>query len=157
MTLAFKRAFGRARAFSRRLLATTGAALCEIVLCLALCSLLAAFWRRQLYSRPPRLRKTNSNCLLWRSGAMFALPNVFHFFAHKLPRLSGRRFAFALVFARAFSWFFFWHNKMISPLSTRLDVTNNGRCSRAGIASHLSPGPWLFVQIASLTCEEIWR
>ena len=53
---------------------------------------------------------------------MFAFPNVFHFFAHKLARLSGRRLAFALVFARAFNWFFFWHNKMISPLATCLDV-----------------------------------
>src|SRR5712671_1206439 len=136
MTLAFKRAFGRARAFSRRLLATTGAALCEIVLCLALCSLLAAFWRRQLYSRPPRLRKTNSNCLLWRSGAMFALPNVFHFFAHKLPRLSGRRFAFALVFARTFNCFFFWHNKVFTLLATRLDVNKKA----AGVTSRRSLG-----------------
>src|SRR5947207_1950127 len=146
MALAFKRAFRCAGPFPRRLFAAPGAALCEIALCLALCSLLAAFWRRQLYSGSTRFGETNCYSLLWRSGAMFALPNVFHFFAHKLPRLSGRRFAFALVFARAFSWFFFWHNKMISPLSTRLDVTNNGRCSRAGIASHLSPGPWLFVQ-----------
>ena len=40
---------------------------------------------------------------------MFAFPNVFHFFAHKLARLSRRRFAFALVFACAFNCFFFWH------------------------------------------------
>jgi hypothetical protein len=53
---------------------------------------------------------------------MFAFPNVFHFFAHKLASLSGRRFAFALVFARAFNWFFLWHNKMVSPLATLLDV-----------------------------------
>jgi hypothetical protein len=38
---------------------------------------------------------------------VFALPNVFHFFAHKLACLSGRRFAFALILARAFDWFFF--------------------------------------------------
>ena len=38
---------------------------------------------------------------------MFAFPNVFHFFAHKLARLSRRRFAFALVFACAFNCFFF--------------------------------------------------
>jgi hypothetical protein len=57
---------------------------------------------------------------------VFAFPNVFHFFAHKLARLSGRRLAFALIFARAFNWFFFWHNKMISPLATRLDVKESG-------------------------------
>jgi hypothetical protein len=44
---------------------------------------------------------------------MFAFPNVFYFFAHKLTGLSGGRFAFALVFARTFDCFFFWHNKMV--------------------------------------------
>src|SRR5205823_9914672 len=127
MALAFKRAFGGARAFSRRLLATTGAALCEIALCLALCSLLAALWRRQLYPGSTRFRETNGDRLFRRSGAVFAFPNVFHLFAHELAGLGGRRFAFALVFARAFNRFFFWHNKMVSPLATRLDVINNGR------------------------------
>jgi hypothetical protein len=65
--------------------------------------------------------------LFWRSGAVFAFPNVFHFFAHKLARLGGRRLAFALIFARAFNWFFFWHNKMISPLATRVDVIKKRR------------------------------
>jgi hypothetical protein len=60
--------------------------------------------------------------LFWRSGAVFAFPNVFHFFAYKLASLSTRRFAFALVFARSFDCFFFWHNKMVSPLDARLDV-----------------------------------
>jgi hypothetical protein len=58
---------------------------------------------------------------------MLAFPNVFHFFSHKLARLSGRRLAFALVFARAFNNFFFWPNKRITPLATRLDVINSGR------------------------------
>jgi hypothetical protein len=53
---------------------------------------------------------------------MFTFPNVFHFFAHKLARLSRRRFAFALVFSRAFNCFFFWHNRNVSPLAARLDV-----------------------------------
>jgi hypothetical protein len=86
----------------------------------------AAFWRRQLYSGPPRLGQTNGDRLLRRAGAVFAFPNVFHFFAHKLARLGGRRLAFALIFARAFNWFFFWHNNMISPLATRLDVKESG-------------------------------
>jgi hypothetical protein len=55
---------------------------------------------------------------------MFAFPDVFHFFAHKLARLSGRRLALALIFARAFNYFFFWHNKMITPLEGCLDVNN---------------------------------
>jgi hypothetical protein len=84
--------------------------------------LCAALWRRQLHSSPPRLGETNGDCLLWRSGAVFAFANVFHFFAHKFARLSGRRFAFTLFFVRSFDCFFFWHNKMVSPLATRLDV-----------------------------------
>jgi hypothetical protein len=84
--------------------------------------LFAAFWRRQLYSGPPRLGQTNGDRLLWRAGTVFAFPNVFHFFAHKLARLSGRRFAFTLVLTRTFNWFFFSHNKMVSPLTARLDV-----------------------------------
>jgi hypothetical protein len=36
--------------------------------------------------------------------------------------LSAGRFAFALVFARAFNCFFFWHNRNVSPLAARLDV-----------------------------------
>jgi hypothetical protein len=127
----FKRAFRCAGSFPRRLFAAPGAALCKVALCLTLCSLFATFWRRQLYSGSPRLGQTNGDRLLWRAGAVFAFPNVFHFFAHKLARLSGRRFAFALVFARAFNWFFFWHNKMISPLERCLAVNNK----EAGVTS----------------------
>jgi hypothetical protein len=36
--------------------------------------------------------------------------------------LSAGRFAFALVFARAFNCFFFWHNRNITPLAACLDV-----------------------------------
>ena len=85
-------------------------------------SLWATLRRRQLYASPPRLRETNGDRLLGRAGAVFAFPNVFHFFAHKLARLSAGRFAFALVFARSFDCFFFWHNKMVSPLALGLDV-----------------------------------
>jgi hypothetical protein len=53
---------------------------------------------------------------------VLAFPNVFHFFAHKLTRLSRRGFAFALVFARPFNCFFFWHIKNVSPLTMPLDV-----------------------------------
>jgi len=119
---ALQRAFRRACAFSRRLFAAPGAPLGKITLRLTFCSFFAALWRRQLYSSPPRLGETNGDGLLRRSGAVFAFPNVFHFFAHKLARLSRRRFAFALVFARAFDCFFFCHTKNVSPLTTRLDV-----------------------------------
>ena len=57
---------------------------------------------------------------------MLAFPNVFHFFAHKFACLSGRRFAFTLIFARVFNCFFFWHNKMVSPLTASLDVIKHG-------------------------------
>jgi hypothetical protein len=106
--------------------------------------LFATFWRRQLYSRSPRLGQTNGDRLLWRAGTVFAFPNVFDFFAHKLARLSGRRLAFALIFARAFNWFFFWHNKMISPLTTRLDVINNAGLWKAGNSRQLSSVPVAF-------------
>jgi hypothetical protein len=122
MAFAFKCAFCCAGAFSRRSFAAPGAALCEIPFCLALCSLLAAFWRWQLYSGSTRFGETNGDRLLRRSSAVFAFPNVFHFFAHKLARLSRRRFAFPLVLARSLDCFFFWHNKMVSSLATRLDV-----------------------------------
>jgi hypothetical protein len=100
----------------------SAATLCKIALCLALCSLPPTFWRRQFYSGSPRFGETNCDRLFWRAGTMFAFPDMFHFFAHKLTSLSAGRFAFALVFARAFNCFFFWHNKMVSPLEGRLDV-----------------------------------
>ena len=58
---------------------------------------------------------------------MLAFPNVFHFFAHELAGLSAGRFSFTLGFARSFNCFFFWHNKMVSPLVMSLDVNNNSR------------------------------
>jgi hypothetical protein len=54
---------------------------------------------------------------------MFAFANMFHLFANKLAGLCGWRFAFAFVFASSFDWFFFWHNKSVSPLEQYLDVT----------------------------------
>jgi hypothetical protein len=69
---------------------------------------------------------------------MFAFPNVFHFFAHKLASLSAGRHAFTLLFARTFNCFFFWHNKMISPLEGRLDVNKKRRDSPP--AARLVPG-----------------
>ena len=56
---------------------------------------------------------------------MLTLSDVFHFLTHELPGLSGRRFAFALVFTRSFNWFFFWHNKIVSLLRPHLDVMKN--------------------------------
>jgi len=53
---------------------------------------------------------------------VFAFPNVFDFFAHELASLSAGRLAFALVLVRPFNCFFFWHNKMVSPLDAHLDV-----------------------------------
>jgi len=55
---------------------------------------------------------------------MFAFPNMFHFFTHKLASLGAGGFAFTLVLVRSFDCFFFWHNKMVTPLTVRLDVNN---------------------------------
>lgn len=53
---------------------------------------------------------------------MFTFADVFHLLAHKLARLSGRRFAFAFVFTSAFDCFFFWHINVGSLLTSDLDV-----------------------------------
>jgi hypothetical protein len=71
---------------------------------------------------------------------VFAFPNVLHFFAHKLARLRGRRFAFAFIFVRPFDCFFFWHTKVASPLAAGLDVTMcflgiSMRTQRKGLSS----------------------
>ena len=68
---------------------------------------------------------------------MLAFANVFHFFAHKLASLSAGRFAFALIFSCSFHCFFFWHNKIVSPLERRLDVNKKaaGDISRRSFVS----------------------
>jgi hypothetical protein len=80
---------------------------------------------------------------------MFAFPDVFHFFAHKLARLSGRRLAFALVLARAFYCFFFWHNKRITPLERCLAVNNK--------AAGVIPAALLFQENRSAAFEKRLR
>ena len=60
---------------------------------------------------------------------MFAFANMFHFFADEFARLSGRRLAFALVFASPFDGFFFRHSDIVSPLTPRLDVTKTVKTS----------------------------
>src|SRR6266480_2987405 len=60
---------------------------------------------------------------------MFAFPNMFHFFTHEFAGLGRRRLGFALIFARPFDWFFFWHTKNVSPLAARLDVMKGHRPS----------------------------
>ena len=54
---------------------------------------------------------------------MFAFPNVFHLFAHKLACLSGRRETFPFVFACPFNCFVFWHDEIVSLRNNLLDVT----------------------------------
>jgi hypothetical protein len=111
MALALKRTFRCTGPSGRRLLAGASAPLCKITLRLALRSRFAALRRRQPYSCPPRLGQTNGDGLLRRAGTVFAFSNVFHFFADKLACLRAGRFAFTLIFARAFDWFFVWHTR----------------------------------------------
>src|SRR5262249_16276948 len=104
--------------------------------------------------------QTNGDRLLRRSGAMFAFPNVFHFFADKLASLGGRRFAFAFVLVRAFDCFFFWHNKMVSPLERCLDVNKklvpreqpvlSAALLAAALFFLLAPLPFMFLFFAIL-------
>ena len=64
---------------------------------------------------------------------MFTFPNVFHFFAHEFARLSAGRFAFALVFVRAFNCFFFWHTqKCFAPSRTFGRARLHGTCAHEG-------------------------
>jgi hypothetical protein len=101
---------------------------------LALRSLAAAFWGWQLYSGSARFGETNSYSLFRRSRTVFAFPNVVHFFAHKFACLGRRRFAFALVLACTLNYFFFCHNKIVSPREGCVDVTKKA----AGVAPHRS-------------------
>jgi hypothetical protein len=82
---------------------------------------------------------------------MFAFPDVFHFFAHKLTRLSAGRFALALVLAGSFDCFFFWHNKMVSSLAALLDVTKNGSYVLCGNQPTVTGIPMTRSQLA-LSC-----
>ena len=90
---------------------------------------------------------------------MVALPNVFHFFAHKLASLSAGRFALTLVFACSFDWFFFWHNKTVSPLVTCLDVEDcvrgfgNGCLTKRNDPVHTAKGDMRSEQYS--LCERI--
>jgi hypothetical protein len=56
---------------------------------------------------------------------MFTLTDMFHLFAHKLARLSERRFAFAFILMSTFNSFFFWHNNIVSLVTPHLDVTKH--------------------------------
>jgi len=100
---------------SRRFFAAAFAALGEIAPGLAFRSLLAPLRWRQLYSSSARLWQTDCDRLLWGTSTMFAFANMFHFLAHELPCLGGRRFAFAFVFTRPFCCFFFWHTNSFRP------------------------------------------
>ena len=72
----------------------------------------AFLWWRKFHSRSPRLGKADCDRLLGRPRPMFSFANVFHFFAHKFPGLSGRRFPFPLIFAGPLDHIFFWHNSI---------------------------------------------
>jgi hypothetical protein len=88
--------------------------------------LFAALGWRQLYASPPGFGEADGNRLFWRASAVFALPNVFYFFAHEFPGLCGRRFALAFVFARPFYCVFFWqYPKIVSLPRGHSDVTKN--------------------------------
>jgi hypothetical protein len=87
------------------------AACFEIAIRLSSCSWFTALRGRQLYSSTSCLGQTNGDCLFGRSGTVFALADVFYFFAHKLARLCGDRFAFTLILPCAFDCFFCRHNK----------------------------------------------
>jgi hypothetical protein len=63
---------------------------------------LPALRRRQFYTRAARFRQPDCDRLLGRTRAVFALANMFHFFAHEFTGLRGWRLAFAFVFVCPF-------------------------------------------------------
>jgi hypothetical protein len=121
-TLAFECALHGARTPAGRFSPSRFAAFGEIALGLAFGSRLAALGRWQLHSGPARLRQTDRDRLLRRARAMFALADVLHLLAHKLPCLRRRRQPLPFVFACPFNCFVFWHNKIVSLGTSALDV-----------------------------------
>jgi hypothetical protein len=63
---------------------------------------LLAFRWRQFHAGATRFRQPDGDRLLWRTRAVFALADVFYFFAHEFTGLRRWRLAFAFVFARPF-------------------------------------------------------
>ncbi|HET9418557.1 MAG TPA: hypothetical protein VFO30_04380 [Chthoniobacterales bacterium] len=104
MSFALQRTFRRARPSRRWLSPSSLARTSQIALRLFARphGSLAAFWRRQFHAGAARFRQSDRDRLLWRTRAVFALANVFHFFAHEFTGLRRWRLAFAFVFVRPF-------------------------------------------------------
>jgi hypothetical protein len=74
------------------------------------------FRRRQRNTCAPGFRQPDGNGLFGRSGAVFALTNVLHFFTDKFTRLCGSRLTFSRVPARTFNCLFFRHTSDLSNI-----------------------------------------
>src|SRR5579872_4749290 len=70
----------------------------------------------QFYAGLPRLRKPNRNCLFGVLDAVFPFSDVMDLLAHELPRLGGRRLAFASILAGAFDGLLFGHGLLLRNL-----------------------------------------
>ena len=112
--LLLQRLLDRARPCRRGLLRPSGGAFLRIALRLfPRAPRGGAFFRwRKFHSRSPPLGKADRDRLPGRPRSMFSFANVFHFFAHKFPGLSGRRFPFPLIFAGPVDHIFCWHNSI---------------------------------------------
>src|SRR5207253_3991521 len=81
------------------------------------CSL---FRRREIAAGAARLRQSDRNGLLGRAGAVLALPDVFHFLAHKFTRLRAGCLALALVFPSALYRLPFRHGCLLASNDHRV-------------------------------------
>ena len=113
MSFTLQSAAGSARSLRRSSSAMRFAALGRIALSLLTGSFrcLAFSGRAQLDSRTPRFRQADRDGLLSRASAMLALPDVVHFFANELSRLSAGRLAFPRILPGALHRFRFRHVK----------------------------------------------
>src|SRR5437879_5957833 len=70
----------------------------------------APFGRRaQIYSGAARFGQADSNCLFGGGGAVFALADMVHLFAHKFTGLCGSGFALPFITTGPFESLLFWH------------------------------------------------
>jgi len=65
-------------------------------------------WRK-LYTSPAGFGEAYRDCLLRRTRAMLAFPDMMDLFANKFSSLSGRRFPFSCVFSGPLYSFLIWH------------------------------------------------
>src|ERR1041384_7385107 len=99
--------------------------LSEIAIGLSFRPLRARSRRRQFNSCSSGLGEPDGYGLLGRTCTLFTGPNMLHFFTDKFAGLCGWRIALPLVLTSPCASVFFWHDTILSPAHSELDVTNS--------------------------------